>query len=44
MELLSAIEDLEIISHMDHQYLITYVTRPAKIDHVSANYSELYFC
>ena len=27
-----------------HYFEYTYVTGPAKIDHVSANYTWLYFC
>ena len=27
-----------------HGITITYMTGPAKINHVSANYTELYFC
>ena len=28
---------------IEEKFLVLYVTGPAKIDHVSANYTELYF-
>ena len=36
--------DLSIYDDMLDTIHITNVTGPTKIDHVSANYAELYFC
>ena len=38
------IRRLDLLQQLRYAYAIPYVTGPAKTDHVSTNYTELYFC
>ena len=41
--MLAAVTDGQFI-HLNEMKLVIFVTGPTKIDSVSANYTELYFC